>query len=149
MKENIRRSIRRGLAACLAVFLLHTPQVMAEEAEPPFTFDLQNYILTAYSGSGGDVLIPSSWQGHPVETLGTRLVYNRSDIASAVVPETCTVISASAFSGCASLTAVSLPEQLAVIAPYAFYSCSSLQEIRIPASVGYIGSGAFAQCESL
>ena len=60
-------------------------------------------------------------------------------------------IGGGAFSGCSSLTAITIPEnsQLTSFGEYAFYSCSSLTAITIPASVTSIGEFAFYGCSNL
>ncbi len=53
------------------------------------------------------------------------------------------------FSGCTSLTTVSLPNTLTSIGSYAFQNCSSLCCIDIPDSVTTIEGSAFSGCTSL
>lgn len=54
-----------------------------------------------------------------------------------------------AFSGCSSLTSISIPESVTSIGGYAFNGCSSLTSIKIPESVSSIGDSAFANCDAL
>ncbi len=54
-----------------------------------------------------------------------------------------------AFSGCSSLTSITIGDGVASIGGYAFFGCSSLTSITIPDSVTSIGSQAFAYCTSL
>ena len=54
-----------------------------------------------------------------------------------------------AFSGCSSLTSITIPEDVTSISERAFYGCSSLTGITIPSSVTSIGSSAFYDCSSL
>ena len=60
-----------------------------------------------------------------------------------------TMISDSAFYGCASLTSITIPDSVGYIGYYAFYDCISLTNITIPDSVWYIGYYAFSGCTSL
>jgi len=53
------------------------------------------------------------------------------------------------FSGCTSLTSVSLPDTLVSIGSYAFQNCSSIPSIVIPDSVTTIENNAFSGCTSL
>ncbi len=54
-----------------------------------------------------------------------------------------------AFSGCSSLTEITIPNSVTSIGNYAFYNCSSLTEITIPEGVTSIGESAFSGCRSL
>ena len=54
-----------------------------------------------------------------------------------------------AFSGCSSLTSVTIPDSVTSIGGWAFSNCSSLTSITIPNSVTSIGEAAFSGCSSL
>ncbi|MCC8090742.1 MAG: leucine-rich repeat domain-containing protein, partial [Oscillospiraceae bacterium] len=58
-------------------------------------------------------------------------------------------ISGSAFSGCSSLTRVTLPNSVTSIGEYAFNGCSSLESVTIPNDVTSIGEYAFYECNNL
>ena len=60
-----------------------------------------------------------------------------------------TNIENSAFSGCTSLTSVTIPDSVTSIGYEAFRSCSSLTSVTIPDNVINIGIGAFNGCSSL
>ena len=66
------------------------------------------YEITDYTGTGGEVVIPSEHKGLPVTSIGYRAFYN-----------------------CTSLTSVTFAEgsQLESIGDDAFYRCSSLEDI--------------------
>ena len=53
------------------------------------------------------------------------------------------------FSGCSSLTRITIPDSVTSIGNYAFYSCRSLTSITIPDGVTSIGDYAFSSCDSL
>ena len=61
----------------------------------------------------------------------------------------CESIGASAFSGCTSLTSVTIPDSVTSIGASAFSSCTSLAEITIPGKITSIGDSTFASCSSL
>ena len=54
-----------------------------------------------------------------------------------------------AFSGCTSLTSVTIPSSVTSIGYHAFMSCTSLASVTIPSSVTSIGQYAFGDCTSL
>lgn len=68
---------------------------------------------------------------------------------SYAVPEGVEEISASAFSRCSGLTALTLPESLATIGNEAFYRCTSLGSLALPNGVTSVGENAFYRCSSL
>jgi len=67
-------------------------------------FIIENGVLKKYTGPGGDV----------------------------VIPEGVTEIEGEAFSGCSSLTMITLPDSVNTVGYAAFYGCSKLQEIQMP-----------------
>ena len=81
----------------------------------------ENGILRKYNGKGGTVF----------------------------VPENVTRIDDEAFSGCDSLTSITLPESVTEIGYRAFSDCSSLKSIMIPEGVTEIGFKAFCGCSRL
>lgn len=54
-----------------------------------------------------------------------------------------------AFSGCTSLTDVTIPSSVISIGDYAFSGCSTLQTVTIQEGVATIGNGAFSGCSAL
>ena len=53
------------------------------------------------------------------------------------------------FYGCTSLTNITIPDNVIYIGPFAFYGCTSLTNITIPNSVTEISASAFQDCSSL
>ena len=60
-----------------------------------------------------------------------------------------TSIGSSAFSGCTSLTSLTIPDSVTSIGKYAFRGCTSLTSLTIPDSVTSIGDYAFENCTNL
>ena len=83
-----------------------------------------------------------------IETASKTLI---AGCKNSVIPSdgSVTYIGEDAFSGCDSLTSITIPDSVTSIDEYAFWYCTSLVSITIPNSVTYIGSSAFENCDSL
>jgi uncharacterized repeat protein (TIGR02543 family) len=72
-----------------------------------------------------------------------------TSLTSITIPNSVTSINIGTFDGCSSLTRITIPASVMSIGANAFFGCSSLTSITIPASVTSIGSSAFSNCTSL
>jgi hypothetical protein len=126
--------------------------------------------ITGYTGSGGNVSIPSSINGHPVKAIGYQAFY-LSSVTSVTIPNSVTSIGDYAFSQCsrlggvtistnvtsigtkafrgAGLTSVTIPKSVTSIGDYAFGDCTHLTSVAIPNSVTSLGGYMFAYDTSL
>ncbi len=87
------------------------------------------------------------------DSKGYTLVIAKQD-KTIIIPATCkelpvTAIGNSAFSGCSTLTSITIPDSVTSIGNYAFRDCSALTSITIPDGVTSIGNYAFWGCSSL
>jgi hypothetical protein len=85
-----------------------------------YTINNGTITITGYTGPGGGVIIPDVISGYPVTTIG-----------------------ASAFSGCTTLTGITIPNSVTSIGDYAFWECFDLINVSIGSNVTSIGAGAF------
>ncbi len=69
-----------------------------------------------------------------------------SDVKRIIIGNRVTTIGQAAFSGCRSLTSVTIPNSVTTIGQLAFSGCSSLTSVTIPNSATTIGSEAFSGC---
>lgn len=77
------------------------------------------------------------WDSYKTEIETVKILFGVTSIAD------------SAFSGCTSLTSVTIPGSVTTIHPFAFTDCESLTSIYIPASVKRICFCAFGSSEQL
>ena len=90
-----------------------------------------------------DLIIPTTYQGKPVTSIGERAFYNSDSLTSVVIPDSVTIIGDLAFDDCDSLTSVEIPDSVTSIGEEAFRDCDSLTSVEIPDSVTSIGASAF------
>lgn len=121
-----------------------------------------------------DIIIPSTYNGKPVTSIGSYAFMSSKNIESITIPSTVKIIGAHAFSfskklkivtisssvtsidtyafsGCSSLTTVTFEKgsKLTSISRSMFNECTSLKNFTIPESVTSIGMEAFLGCTSL
>lgn len=104
---------------------------------PMFSINAKG-ILTAYSGTDSDVLIPAS-----VKQIAGGVFINKPSIQSVTMVSGLEVLGGSVFERCTALSSVILPDTLTTIGSRAFYSCASLASITLPDNVTSIGTDAF------
>ncbi|MEN6461064.1 MAG: leucine-rich repeat domain-containing protein, partial [Syntrophomonas sp.] len=133
----------------MAVLLCWSSQVQADqEGDYTYTVTDSKAQITKYTGTGGDITIPSTLGGVDVTSIGNYAFFNCTGLTNVTIPESVTSIGVSAFYGCASLTGITIPEGVTDIDAWAFHKCTGLTSITIPASVTNIGD-SFGGCTSL
>lgn len=139
--------MRRMVACLLAAVLCFS--LAAAAGEPEWKYNTTWGYLEGYSGSGGDVTVPSEADGNPVRVIHSTGLSNRDDITSFTVPEGVLVLGTGVMSGMKNLKSVSLPGTLQVLGIQCFFHCDSLEEITIPASVRVIAHNAVTWCKNM
>ena len=97
---------------------------------------------------------------HPSLTIIDRVLCSKDDkrlvwypttskASNFEIPEGIQSIGDSAFSGCDSLTTITMPDSVTTIGKFAFYECNSLTTITLSNSITTIGDAAFRYCDNL
>src|SRR6185503_6336137 len=138
------------MRANLEIGLVLAGLALANSAAAQFSFttNVDNTItITGYTGSGGDVTIPSVVNGLSVTTIGDFAFSGLTNVSSITIPDSVVKINGAAFGGCA-LTSVTIGSGVTYIGNYAFCGCG-LTSVLIPNGVTSIGAEAFSVCGSL
>jgi len=115
-----------------------------------FTTDLDETVtawITSYKGKGGDVTIPSEYDGKPITEING--FENCIGLTSVSIPSSVKIIWGGTFKNCSNLTKINIPSRVTKIGDEAFFYCESLKYMDLPDSVTSIGKSAFGFCKSL
>lgn len=107
-----------------------------------FTID-ENGVLTAYTGYGGDVVIPGT-----VTEIAEKVGMSNNAITSVVIPGSVKKIGELAFSHCSKLTKVTFNEGLEELGGHAFRN-TKITSVSLPSTVKSTGLYAFCYCSQL
>jgi hypothetical protein len=110
--------------------------------------------ITAYTGPGGDGIIPGTIIGLPVVSIQQRAfdayyTGNNANVTGVTIPNSVTNIGPDAFGGCAHMGSVTIPGSVISVGVGAFDSCTGLTNLTIGNGVKIIGDIAFASCPGL
>ena len=111
------------------------------------------YMLSDYTGSASEVIIPSAYNGIAVTSIGAEAFYNCTNLTSITIPSSVVQVGDGAFASCGGLKTVTFAgnSQLVGIGSYAFLDCSSLTSIHFGenSKLTSIGDWAFYRCTGL
>ncbi len=143
MRTKRTKTLGAALAA-LACFAA-SPSLAGSRGDFKYASNGSAVIITKYTGGGGDVTIPGTIKGLPVNVIGRRAFAECPGLTSVTIPDSVTSIDGYAFFCCSSLTSVRIGSGVISIGDDAFYS-TGLTSLYIPDSVASIGKEAFENC---
>jgi len=118
-----------------------------EKGTPGLVYELVGgtYTITGFNKSSNTVIIPATYKGVPVTSIGMLAFDGCGNVTSISIPGSITEIGRAAFKDCTSLTSLPIPGSVRSIGQYAFNMCIDIASITIPASVTSMGDHAFYQ----
>jgi hypothetical protein len=123
---------RTACAARMLPLLLLLALPAAVQAQFNFITNNGAITITGYTGSGGDVTIPSMTNCLPVTGIGDSAFVFCTGLTNVTIPNSVTNIGIEAFFGCTNLTSVMIPYSVTGIGYLAF--CHSANAIAVDAA---------------
>ena len=114
-----------------------------------YTVSGEGVVITKYTGSDENVVVPAMINGLPVREIGESAFALNETVKSVKLPETVRYIGPEAFMGCSALTEFVIPEGVMKIENGTFLGCERMESIIIPDTVTEIGHQAFYKCYAL
>ena len=100
---------------------------------PVFSYSLiennTKAVITGYSGTGGEVIIPAVIDGYDVKAIAENAFIRNNNITEAIISYGIDEIGGCAFLGCTELTRVTISGSVISIGHDAFFQCSKLKNI--------------------
>ncbi|MEE1320374.1 MAG: leucine-rich repeat domain-containing protein [Acutalibacteraceae bacterium] len=141
-----------GLLFTMVLMILLFAFSASAATEGVYTYtisDKKATIITVDKSISGNIVIPSTFDGFPVKSIGYSAFELCKNLTNVTIPNSVTSIGDYAFYKCSNLTSITIPNSVTNIGSSAFASCSSLSSITLPSSITNIGDWTFEYCYNL
>ena len=86
--------------------------------------------VTGFTGEGTTLYLPRTWEGRTVSSVNANAFKDKTQIKTAIIPDSITAMGASAFGNCKNITKVIIPVDFKYTYDSApFYGCTGVTEI--------------------
>jgi hypothetical protein len=126
--------------------LVLVPQEVAALQDGDYEYELTGdpaaAMITAYTGAGGDISIPSTLGGYPTAVIGDE-AFNRAagyHVTSVLIPNSVRTIQNYAFANCDNLVTAYIGSGVSDLGDTAFYNCYHLETISVHINNPYYSS---------
>ncbi len=108
------------------------------------TVGINGVMITGYTGTDKDVVIPDYIEGKKVLAIGDNAFKNNKDITSVTFGKYVRTVGFKAFAGCSALKSVEFNDDLQVIGAYAFYLDKALTKVVFGNGLRAVRENAFS-----
>ncbi|HEX4121982.1 MAG TPA: leucine-rich repeat domain-containing protein, partial [Verrucomicrobiae bacterium] len=131
----------RWKVPCLFLLLWAVPHPVQAQ----FNYLVNGGLLSiiGYTGTGGNVVIPTNIDGYTVTSIAPFAFSNSFNLTSVEIPGSVGSIGEAAFANCQGLTNATLDPGVTNLGDYTFISCYSLSNATIPDGVTSLGASVF------
>jgi len=134
-KKKLLSVILAAALSCSCFTAVPFVSLAAEYTSGDYTYSLDNgCVITKYSGSDKNVVIPSKLGGKDVVEIGKEAFKENKDITSVTIPDSVNVIGDEAFYKCTGITELKIGNSVKTLGKHCFSFCS-LTSVEIPASL--------------
>lgn len=131
-------------------------EYFCSETELPSCYDVRyelvdndHYVVSGFGTGLKYARLFSRYRNKPVTAIAASAFSGCTTLTYVTIPSSITSIGDGAFNGCTGLTAVTLPNSITDIPYSAFRNCSKLKTVTLGNAVTSIGSYAFGSCSVL
>lgn len=140
--------MKRIWPVLFGLLLVVMPVVVHAQFEYATNADGTSLTITKYTGDGGDVTVPTNYDGLTVTGIGDN-AFEKSGLTSVTIPDSVTNIGDLAFHLCSDLTSITMPSSVTNIGPDALHSCPALSNAYFAGSAPTVFSDVLANTNAI